>query len=93
MHTIPTGFAGVPPPGPAMPVTATAIVATLCARAPSAIAVAVCSDTAIGGAARDEPPEAIGPERALPSRTQSEGKGIVAGGSHAYRSTSTGFDA
>ena len=41
-----TGFAGVPPSGPATPVTATARSAPLCSRAPRAISAAVCSLTA-----------------------------------------------
>ncbi len=43
---MPTGFAGVPPPGPAIPVTATASVAALRASAPSAISRATASLTA-----------------------------------------------
>ena len=44
--TSPTGFSGVPPSGPAMPVTATATSAPSAARAPAAIAAAVSADTA-----------------------------------------------
>ena len=47
MNTRPTGFSGVPPPGPAMPVMATADVgAAPSARAPAAMACATSSDTA-----------------------------------------------
>src|SRR5689334_15157825 len=51
-QTVPTGLPGVPPPGPAMPVIATAVVlrprsaARVRRRAPSAMARAVCSLTA-----------------------------------------------
>ena len=44
--TRPTGLAAVPPPGPATPVTATAVSAWECAIAPSAIARATASLTA-----------------------------------------------
>src|SRR3954452_14697770 len=44
--TSPTGFSGVPPSGPATPVTATATSAPSRARAPAAIAAAVSADTA-----------------------------------------------
>ena len=37
-HTVPTGLSALPPPGPAIPVTATAIWAWECARAPCAMA-------------------------------------------------------
>ena len=42
-QTIPTGFAGVPPEGPATPVTATARSAVLLASAPEAISAATAS--------------------------------------------------
>jgi hypothetical protein len=42
-HTSPTGFSGVPPAGPATPVTATATSAPLRAKAPAAISRAVAS--------------------------------------------------
>src|SRR5262249_18550368 len=45
-HTIPTGFSGVPPAGPATPVTAIASCARLRFKAPEAISLAVCSLTA-----------------------------------------------
>ena len=45
-HTVPTGFSGVPPPGPATPVIATAVSAPNRCRAPAAIASATCSETA-----------------------------------------------
>ena len=45
-HTVPTGLSGVPPPGPAMPVTATAKLAGERASAPSAIARATSALTA-----------------------------------------------
>ena len=44
--TSPTGFSAVPPPGPATPVTATAMSAPSRARAPLAIAAAVSAETA-----------------------------------------------
>ena len=44
--TVPTGFDGVPPPGPAMPVIATATSASDAASAPRAIAQAVATLTA-----------------------------------------------
>ena len=44
--TVPTGFSGEPPPGPAMPVTATATSAPARARMPSTIASATGSLTA-----------------------------------------------
>ncbi len=37
-HTVPTGFPGTAPPGPAMPVTATAICAPDRFKAPNAMA-------------------------------------------------------
>ena len=46
MQTMPTGFAGVPPVGPATPDTATATSARLRASAPSAISHTVASLTA-----------------------------------------------
>ena len=45
-YTSPTGFSFVPPPGPAMPVVATAISAPLYIRGPLATSKAVCSLTA-----------------------------------------------
>src|SRR5262249_37978104 len=42
-QTMPTGFFRVPPPGPAIPVTATATCARLRANAPAAISFAVSS--------------------------------------------------
>jgi hypothetical protein len=45
-QTVPTGLSGVPPSGPAMPVTATATCAALCDSAPIAIARATGSLTA-----------------------------------------------
>src|SRR5438105_8734116 len=45
-YTSPTGFSAVPPPGPAMPVTATATSAPSRSRAPRAIASATSADTA-----------------------------------------------
>ena len=45
-HTIPTGLVSVPPPGPAIPVTATATCARLRLSAPDAISRAVSSLTA-----------------------------------------------
>jgi hypothetical protein len=45
-QTVPTGFSGVPPPGPAIPVIATAISAPKRCNAPAAIASATGSDTA-----------------------------------------------
>ncbi len=45
-HTVPTGFSAEPPPGPATPVTETAISAPRRRRAPSAIAQAHASLTA-----------------------------------------------
>ncbi len=45
-HTVPTGFSGVPPPGPAIPLTATATSAPERSRAPSAIALTTGSLTA-----------------------------------------------
>jgi len=44
--TVPTGFFAVPPPGPATPVIATAISASLPFSAPCAIAHAVAVETA-----------------------------------------------
>ncbi len=44
--TRPSGFSGVPPPGPATPVMATERSARLCASAPSAMASATGSETA-----------------------------------------------
>jgi len=44
--TVPTGFFSLPPPGPAMPVIATAVSAWLCFNAPCAIAQATAIDTA-----------------------------------------------
>src|SRR6266550_333742 len=44
--TRPTGFSSLPPPGPAMPVTATETSARSRFRAPTAIAAAVSADTA-----------------------------------------------
>jgi hypothetical protein len=46
MNTRPTGFSGVPPSGPAMPVTATPTSTPAAFSAPAAIAAAVSSDTA-----------------------------------------------
>ena len=46
IQTVPTGFVGVAPSGPAMPVTATAKVAGERASAPSAIARATSALTA-----------------------------------------------
>ena len=46
MWTVPTGFSGVPPPGPAMPVTLTAKSAPEASRAPWAISRAVSPETA-----------------------------------------------
>ncbi len=45
-QTVPTGLSGVPPPGPAIPVIATAVSAPKRCRAPAAIASATGSDTA-----------------------------------------------
>src|SRR5579863_960624 len=45
-HTVPTGFPGAPPSGPAMPLTASATVAAATRNAPSAISRTVCSLTA-----------------------------------------------
>src|SRR5438093_1534558 len=45
-HTVPTGFSGVPPPGPAIPVTAMLASAEKSRWAPSAIARTVSSETA-----------------------------------------------
>ena len=45
-HTVPTGLSSVPPPGPAIPVIATAVSAPKRLIAPSAIASATGSDTA-----------------------------------------------
>ena len=45
-HTVPTGLSGLPPPGPAMPVTATARSTPSAPLAPSAIARATASLTA-----------------------------------------------
>ena len=45
-HTVPTGFSSVPPPGPAMPVTETAMSTPSRCSAPSAIARATASLTA-----------------------------------------------
>src|SRR5438876_1028038 len=45
-HTVPTGFSGVPPPGPAIPVTAMVQSAENSRCAPSAIARTVASETA-----------------------------------------------
>src|SRR5258706_11656079 len=45
-HTVPTGFSLLPPPGPAIPVMATAMAPLLRPRAPRAISRAVCSLTA-----------------------------------------------
>src|SRR5438046_9060721 len=45
-HTVPTGFSGVPPPGPAIPVTAMVQSAEKRRCAPSAIARTVSSETA-----------------------------------------------
>ncbi len=44
--TVPTGFSGEPPPGPAMPVTPMPMFVTARVRIPSAIARATCSLTA-----------------------------------------------
>ena len=46
MQTVPTGFSGVPPEGPAMPDVATAQSAPSALRAPSAICRATGSETA-----------------------------------------------
>ena len=46
MQAVPTGFCGVPPPGPAMPVMATQTSAPVRSRTPSAIATATGSLTA-----------------------------------------------
>ncbi len=46
MHTVPTGFSAVPPPGPAIPVVATARSTPLASRRPDAIARATGSLTA-----------------------------------------------
>jgi hypothetical protein len=45
-QTVPTGFSGVPPEGPAMPVTLKAQALLLAVRAPSAMALAHASLTA-----------------------------------------------
>ena len=45
-HTVPTGFSGVPPSGPAMPLTATARSTPIRSRAPLAIARTTSSLTA-----------------------------------------------
>ena len=45
-QTVPTGFSAVPPPGPAIPVTDTAMSAPVTRRAPSAIMAAHSSETA-----------------------------------------------
>src|SRR5262245_16836306 len=45
-YTRPTGFSSLPPPGPAIPVTASAISARRRSRAPAAIASAVSAETA-----------------------------------------------
>src|SRR5262249_43168917 len=45
-HTVPTGFSGVPPVGPATPVMDTATLALLRSSAPRAISLAVSSLTA-----------------------------------------------
>ena len=45
-HTVPTGFSGVPPPGPAMPVIEMAAVTPLLSCAPKTIALATASLTA-----------------------------------------------
>ena len=45
-QTVPTGFSGVPPSGPATPVIATAVSAPNRSTAPSAIASATSCDTA-----------------------------------------------
>ena len=50
--TVPTGFIGEPPPGPATPVMATAMWARLLFNAPSAIIRATGSDTAPKSAIR-----------------------------------------
>jgi len=46
MATVPTGFSGVPPPGPAMPVIATAVSTPVARNTPSSIARATGSLTA-----------------------------------------------
>ena len=45
-QTVPTGFSGVPPPGPAMPVMPIPYCAPKRARAPSASAAATSGETA-----------------------------------------------
>lgn len=45
-HTVPTGFCGDPPPGPAMPVKLSAHVDPIAARTPVAIARATGKETA-----------------------------------------------
>ena len=46
MKTVPTGFSGVPPSGPAMPVTESAQVLSATRRAPLAISAATSCETA-----------------------------------------------
>ena len=52
-HTVPTGFSGEPPVGPAIPVTAMLALASECRTAPNAIARATTSLTAPCCAMRD----------------------------------------
>ena len=77
-HTVPTGFSSVPPPGPAIPVIATAVSAPKRASAPSAIAAATSGETA--------------PWRSISSAIDAQqlGLGLVRVGDHPARDVGRG---